>query len=774
MTSRRLVLANGLHCHLYHQPDAQNAAALVRVRAGSLDEPDRWPGLAHLLEHLLFCGSERFKEHDRLMPWVQQQGGQVNATTQLSSSAFFFQLPARALAQGVQRLSDMVTAPLLSQQAIIQEVAVIDAEFQLLRHHADTLSEAALVDTLGEPFQRFRVGNAAAFGDNVTLLQAALRHFHHRYYRANGIELWLQGPQSLDELAQIAEHFFSPKPAKDLAVHDLPTALVDDVQLQLPGDENFWISLRLTGDESLLRDNVTLLSVFWLDEAPGSLLAVLREAGLCDTLHGQWLWQDAQHGWLALRFSAAKISAEQARHIEVLFWQHLKAIGASSAVQQQHYAQLAMQDFARLAPLEQLRGRALGFAPAESVPAHFMEFVAGLAQVPCTRLLTQQQLPNAEHVETQGFRLLCKKGLAPSFASQPAGAFDFYPLSQSVDLPSLPPVAMALPRFSPRQHVETLLLRPAFYHTLSDQRAQVYQARLRPVLAALRHADGSGSWQQKQGVWQLVLNLPVSDTSALMTVHSALKALHEEGQLKPVASAQTIVIRQLLAALPTQLIAPVADGDWLAAWCGDQTPLHQRVAHLLSDFSPGLATHAQPPRLQRGITSISCQGSDQALLLFMPLPQADDINLASLRALSLLLEPRFFQRLRVDQQIGYVVSARYQRVADVDGLLLALQSPQLSWRVLLGHCKRFMREMVAEVASVSPQRLAAWQATLLEQCDPKDNAEAATQGLRQQQGLPHLNRNAVDALTLTSIQQLHTRLLRERRRWRIIVAIEKP
>lgn len=47
MTSRQLVLANGLRCHLHHQADARDAAALIRVQAGSLDEPDRWPGLAH-------------------------------------------------------------------------------------------------------------------------------------------------------------------------------------------------------------------------------------------------------------------------------------------------------------------------------------------------------------------------------------------------------------------------------------------------------------------------------------------------------------------------------------------------------------------------------------------------------------------------------------------------------------------------------------------------------------------------------------------------------
>ncbi len=153
----------------------------------------------------------------------------------------------------------------------------------------------------------------------------------------------------------------------------------------------------------------------------------------------------------------------------------------------------------------------------------------------------------------------------------------------------------------------------------------------------------------------------------------------------------------------------------------------------------------------------------------MPLPQADDASLAALRVLALMLETRFFQRLRVDQQIGYVVSARYQRVADVDGLMLALQSPDISWRALLGHCKRFMREMVAEIAAISPQKLAAWQASLMTQCASKDNGEAALETLRQQHGLATLNRAAIQALTLQQLEQLHQLLLRERHRWLILV-----
>ncbi|MDV3452642.1 insulinase family protein [Klebsiella pneumoniae] len=49
--------------------------------------------MAHLLEHLLFYGGERYQDDDRLMGWVQRQGGSVNATTLLAIARSFSRLP---------------------------------------------------------------------------------------------------------------------------------------------------------------------------------------------------------------------------------------------------------------------------------------------------------------------------------------------------------------------------------------------------------------------------------------------------------------------------------------------------------------------------------------------------------------------------------------------------------------------------------------------------------------------------------------------------------
>ena len=169
MTTRIVELAGGLRATLVHQPQATRAAALARVSAGSHHEPPRFAGLAHLLEHLLFRGSQRYQGDDRLMAWVQRQGGSVNATTLARHSAFFFDVAADNLSDGIARLRDMLQAPLLSCDDIQREVAVIDAENRLIQQHDSARREAAARHAMEEPtvFRRFQVGSQDSLGQDT-------------------------------------------------------------------------------------------------------------------------------------------------------------------------------------------------------------------------------------------------------------------------------------------------------------------------------------------------------------------------------------------------------------------------------------------------------------------------------------------------------------------------------------------------------------------------------------------------------------------------------
>src|SRR5579872_2023368 len=58
----RGALANGVHYWIAPQAEANEVAVWMRVEAGSLQEEERESGLAHLVEHMAFRGTEHYPE----------------------------------------------------------------------------------------------------------------------------------------------------------------------------------------------------------------------------------------------------------------------------------------------------------------------------------------------------------------------------------------------------------------------------------------------------------------------------------------------------------------------------------------------------------------------------------------------------------------------------------------------------------------------------------------------------------------------------------------
>ncbi|MCD8672312.1 pyrroloquinoline quinone biosynthesis protein PqqF, partial [Klebsiella pneumoniae] len=132
-----------------------------------------------------------------------------------------------------------------------------------------------------------------------------------------------------------------------------------------------------------LSDNVTLLREFLLDEAPGSLMAGLRQRRLAGDVALNWLYQDRHLGWLALVFAS-----DRPEEVDRQITHWLQALQQTTPEQQLHYYQLSRRRFQALSPLGQLRQRAFGFAPG-APPAGFADFCAALQAAPSVSLACQ-------------------------------------------------------------------------------------------------------------------------------------------------------------------------------------------------------------------------------------------------------------------------------------------------------------------------------------------------------------------------------------------------
>ncbi|MEJ4045677.1 insulinase family protein [Erwinia sp. SLM-02] len=858
MTVHPRQLSNGLQVRIITDSQARCASALVQVGVGSLHEPAAWPGLAHLLEHVLFAGSAAFQDDERLMMWMQAQGGRLNATTLADSTAFFFECPPALLANGLSRLTDMLVAPLLAESAIRQETAAIDAEYRLLSGHQDTLADAALSAAFAaHPWQRFHVGDEVHFGTDPVALREALRHFHRRAYHGANTTLWLHGPQSADELWRLAERAglrfadealaeisseqtaaSSPSPAPlphtasrpvPLPATSLPALSSQPVQtdsppmprsqtvpsttalpaqisnvriplleltvqrdyvLQRPDGERLRLSFLLSGDFS---EELTLLRQLLCDEAEGSLMAALRAEGLCDELRVLRPYISAEQQVLSIELTL--VEPQHAAVAEGLLHHWLRRLAGLSDGQLQHYAALAVREFNRLPVMDRLRERAFGFAPPEAWPLRWQPLLAQLVAENLTRLRsgeqgTESRGPGDKQITGQGFSL----PLAARRFDKPAlpavmPVLNFFPHPQPLIAAESPAAALPLPHHDPDGGQAVLLLSPAAAVPLPW--GQIMQAALRALAGSCAHGGGELTIKCYQGLWLIQLSgSPELMTGTLSSLTARLAALpaaaiaqgEREYQRQQRAQQGDIAARALIAALPSLWqndsrslpASPLPAMPWQASLYGGSRDLHQHIGMQLSRFPGAVNPPAEAPRTlplpQREYT-VATDSRDAAVVLFCPITAMTPQAVAAWRCLALIFQPAFFQQLRVEQNIGYVVSCRLWQVAGQSGILFCLQSPALGHDELWQAIEAFLQRMATSLSTITAEQLAEHRRVLLDSLNPHTDdplTASRERWLQQQDPAPALTAEAVEQLSLADLQYHHQQLLQQRQHgWRV-------
>ncbi|MBK0032521.1 pyrroloquinoline quinone biosynthesis protein PqqF [Erwinia sp. S43] len=814
-------LSNGLQVRIITDPQARCASALVQVGVGSLHEPDAWPGLAHLLEHVLFAGSAGFQDDERLMMWAQAQGGRLNATTLGNGTAFFFECSPALLADGLARLTDMLVAPLLAESAISQETAAIDAEYRLLCGHQDTLADAALSAAFAaHPWQRFQVGDGAHFGTDTAALRRALMRFHQQAYYAANTTLWLQGPQSAEELWQLAERaglrFADQTQPSTVLIPPLVLSAQRDYLLQRPDGDRLRLSFLLNGH---FREELTLLRQLLRDEAEGSLMAALRAEGLCDELRVLRPYVSARQQVLSIELTL--VAPQHAAVAEGLLHHWLRRLTGLSDEQLQHYAALAVREFNRLPVMDRLRERAFGFALPEAWPLRWQPLLAQLVAENLTRLRSGRQetgqtpLSREGAIEqprpagglqteprgtgdkwiagyrlVQGFSLaLAARRLDKAVLPAAIPTLDFFPRPQPLFAAESVSAALPLPHHHPDGGQAVLLLSPAAVMPLPW--GQIMQAALRALAGSCIHGGGELRLECYQGLWLIQLSGPpelmMATLSSLTARLAALPAVaieqgEREYQRQQRAQQAEIAVRALINGLPllwqnaspSPSVSPLPAMHWQASLYGGSRELHQQIARQLSHF-PGRMNSpveaSRPLPVPQREYSVVTDSNDAAVVLFCPLNGSTPQAVAAWRCLALIFQPAFFQQLRVEQNIGYVVSCRWWQVVGRAGILFCLQSPTLTHDDLWQAIDAFLQRMAMSLASLTADRLAEYRRVLLDSLNPHhdDPLTASREGwLQQQDPAPALTTEAAEHLSLADLQYHHQQLLQQPQRcWRV-------
>jgi predicted Zn-dependent peptidase len=197
---RITTLDSGVRVVTERIPSVRSVALGFWIETGSVLEREEEAGISHLLEHMLFRGSERYgsREIDELF---DAMGAELNAGTDKESTSLYSRVLDRHLERAFDVMADMVWRPRMDELAaerevVLEEIAMYEDDPQ--DRVFDLLGEAVFG---AHPLGRAVIGRAeviAAAGEEQ------LRAFHAERYRPERIVIAAAGSVEHEALVQMA------------------------------------------------------------------------------------------------------------------------------------------------------------------------------------------------------------------------------------------------------------------------------------------------------------------------------------------------------------------------------------------------------------------------------------------------------------------------------------------------------------------------------------------------------------------------------------------
>ena len=198
---QRTVLPNGLTVLSEYMPGVRSVSLGAWVRSASLHEAREQMGVSHLLEHMVFKGSDTRTAKEIALA-LESLGGSLDAYTGREQTSFQARVLDEHLPQAADVLFDLIFRPVLRQADLDLERGVV-------------LEEIAMVEDTPDDVV-FELHNAALWGDHpfgysilgtpetVEALEIPdLRALHDRAYRAANVVVAAAGNVGHEQLLNV-------------------------------------------------------------------------------------------------------------------------------------------------------------------------------------------------------------------------------------------------------------------------------------------------------------------------------------------------------------------------------------------------------------------------------------------------------------------------------------------------------------------------------------------------------------------------------------------
>ena len=208
-------LDNGLTVLLKSDHRSHVTAVQMWVRVGGADESDSEAGISHVVEHMLFKGTEK-RGVGKIAREVESVGGEINAYTSDDETVFHLVVPSKYTSLGLDIIADMVQHSKFDPKEFSKEKAVILEE---IRRGKDEPRKQLYEDLMKLIYKKHPYGRPViGYPETVEKLTRDQVYSHYKkWYVPNNMILVVVGdfdPQKVkNEIEELYKNF-EPHPVK--------------------------------------------------------------------------------------------------------------------------------------------------------------------------------------------------------------------------------------------------------------------------------------------------------------------------------------------------------------------------------------------------------------------------------------------------------------------------------------------------------------------------------------------------------------------------------
>ncbi len=215
-----MTLPSGMRMVHMHARGASTAIAGVTARVGSRDDAHDAHGIAHMVEHNIFKGTQR-RSSWHIINRMEAVGGELNAFTTKEETVVYSIYPAGNTARATELIADLVQNSRFPERELDKERQVIADEID---SYLDSPADAVYDDFDDLLFAGSPLGhNILGSKTDIALIDSEqCRRYLRKHYTAQNMVAFYSGPESASRVAATFSRYFDPPQEAAPSVHEAP------------------------------------------------------------------------------------------------------------------------------------------------------------------------------------------------------------------------------------------------------------------------------------------------------------------------------------------------------------------------------------------------------------------------------------------------------------------------------------------------------------------------------------------------------------------------